>query len=1193
MTMFGITPTAVEQVLQLDGQRYFLASSSQAAQVEGVRRAWDVKRVPRQDGDPSQEFSLPLSSFHNGYGYSFSDQPGVYEMASGWDLSAQDKAKTWPRFTTAASQTSVNYRGWLYWNASNGCLYMLRGSYATKYQVDDVTTQWATVERHYFGANIVVAGKPAEFQNKLYVPLVDISVPGTETLAIWQELTTFATTTAETQTLTESGTPTGGTFVLRWTDGLTTTDTSALAYNITAAAMQTALQLIPGLEAVTVARSGAGPANFVWTVTMTGAPTALTTASPSQFTLQTNSLTGGAGPTITPATTSAGVGDTWTRSDNVSVAARTFCVWQKPTVGPLLVRANANNIATCSTTPTTAANWGTVQPVGDSGARINALATMGRLLYAGKEDTVWSIDETGQGVMEIPAISQVRDSQNCVGMTEYNGFLLIPHKIGLVHWRPGSSFYSSWGIIGAEQEGAYEGERSIGWGSVAGLAPYGKYCYQTVNDLYNSMGIVGSLIAGNGGPRGSLTPHMHQAFTPFVEDICVAGITGAAIAGHTPSTWSDDNAVGTVTWSNTANAASTDATSVASATPGTTHYLKGLNPNPVVPTSAVIKGIKLTYQRKAYVAAAATTTKSYTGAAQTYVVPAGVTSLLVDVIGAGGGAGRSGAAGGKGVRVQTTITVTPAETLDIYVGGAGHSASTGTGGFNGGGAGGAVGSIFGGGGGGASDIRRSGTKLVIAAGGGGSSLLSGGNGAAPDYIGSNGQSNGYGGGGIGGFLTLGGPGGSPYLGGSAGSSGSLGSGGAGGAANTSNTYADAGGGGGAGYYGGGGGGGAHDVSGGPPQTYGGGGGGGSSYSSGTGTVATAGYNSSNGSVVITPVQTTNITDNVVKLVQGGSVVGTNYASAAAWGSAFETATYGGANDLWGTTWNAAQVNASTFGFVLSAVVTTGTAQIYNAQITVYYTTTGVTDPASFLAVITLDTTRTIATPYIYKLPRAGMPVANDPFVEKATSNAYFRTSRYDQPSRNVQKIYRSIEFYIDLDPETNTPGFQMYALVEDGDFYPLLDGDGNVATVTASGFYELFFPTTSAAVGRWVQFQPTVPALGGSQVACSVDLREMTVHGMWMPAKTEEVTATLVLKEGGQFEDGFTDTRTVEQQLADLDTLNDPRGAGRGVVSLTDPVKRKDGYCTVETVGLRPIRFKERHEDTWVATVTLRKMPYD
>ncbi len=108
------------------------------------------------------------------------------------------------------------------------------------------------------------------------------------------------------------------------------------------------------------------------------------------------------------------------------------------------------------------------------------------------------------------------------------------------------------------------------------------------------------------------------------------------------------------------------------------------------------------------------TTFSYTGGMQTYVVPLGVTSLEMDLFGAAGYGDL-----GQGGRCKAELAVTPGETLNIYVGGAGTSTG---GGFNGGGTPGTNATY--GGGGGASDIRQGGTglanRIIVAGGGGGS-----------------------------------------------------------------------------------------------------------------------------------------------------------------------------------------------------------------------------------------------------------------------------------------------------------------------------------------------------------------------------------------------------------------------------------------------------------------------------------------
>ncbi len=257
----------------------------------------------------------------------------------------------------------------------------------------------------------------------------------------------------------------------------------------------------------------------------------------------------------------------------------------------------------------------------------------------------------------------------------------------------------------------------------------------------------------------------------------------------------------------------------------------------------------------------AATSKYIFNANDTFVVPTGVTSITVKTWGGGGGgagtgttgASRTGGAGGGGGYIEATITVTPGETLDIFVGGGGgaglgggSSASLGgAGGTNGGAAG---GSYYGGGGGGGgySGVKRSGTSLIIAAGGGGgggsdtTSVTGGAGGAGGGRTGTNGNTGGGGGGdrGDGATLSAGGTGGATGSGQNGTTGGSL----AGGAGGGSSSGYGGGGGGGAGYYGGGG---AEE---GWTNASGGGGGGGSSYvtSGATATTTTAGSGTSAG-----------------------------------------------------------------------------------------------------------------------------------------------------------------------------------------------------------------------------------------------------------------------------------------------------------------------------------------------------------
>jgi len=244
-----------------------------------------------------------------------------------------------------------------------------------------------------------------------------------------------------------------------------------------------------------------------------------------------------------------------------------------------------------------------------------------------------------------------------------------------------------------------------------------------------------------------------------------------------------------------------------------------------------------------------TFTFAYTGAPQTFTVPAGVTSIKLDARGAQGGSSDNsgylqyGAAyalpysGGAGARVQATLAVVPGQVLTLYVGGAGSTPPFSSGGSGGGYNGGGNGSgdngnpgASGGGGGGASDVRTGSAtladRLLVAAGGGGGGL--------DNYLRGDGAAGGAGG------APTGGNGRAHYNnyanGATLTSGNALGQG--------QNAYS--------GYNGAGGGGGYYGGRFGLPGE--GGGGGGSSYvtaTSGSAVTMTAGYQAGNGSIALT------------------------------------------------------------------------------------------------------------------------------------------------------------------------------------------------------------------------------------------------------------------------------------------------------------------------------------------------------
>ncbi|MEU2005586.1 glycine-rich protein [Rhodococcus sp. NPDC019627] len=225
---------------------------------------------------------------------------------------------------------------------------------------------------------------------------------------------------------------------------------------------------------------------------------------------------------------------------------------------------------------------------------------------------------------------------------------------------------------------------------------------------------------------------------------------------------------------------------------------------------------------------AVTCTFAFTGGAQSFTVPEGITSLDVTATGARGGNAGS-ILGGVGAVATRTLPVTPGDALYVLVGGNGGD-GTGAAGFNGGG----VGGTGAGGGGGASDVRTGTGELadrqIVASGGGGAgdTYIGGGGNLAPNAPA--GQAGGGGGAGGGGQADAGGVGGN---GGDNpdGAAGLVGVGGAG---------SETGGGGGGGWFGGGGG----------AENFGGGGGGGGSSYAPDGTIGAAGVDAVS-SVVIT------------------------------------------------------------------------------------------------------------------------------------------------------------------------------------------------------------------------------------------------------------------------------------------------------------------------------------------------------
>lgn len=96
-----------------------------------------------------------------------------------------------------------------------------------------------------------------------------------------------------------------------------------------------------------------------------------------------------------------------------------------------------------------------------------------------------------------------------------------------------------------------------------------------------------------------------------------------------------------------------------------------------------------------------------------------------------------------------------------------------------------------------------------------------------------------------------------------------------------------------------------------------------------------------------------MTDTDVRIVKGGTIQATDRSNSNHWLEyGYEAVSYGASNDLWGTTWTAADVNSAGFGVAISASSDSsggGVANIRDIAITVYYSM-GVVEPLAFGAV---------------------------------------------------------------------------------------------------------------------------------------------------------------------------------------------------------------------------------------------------
>jgi hypothetical protein len=125
-----------------------------------------------------------------------------------------------------------------------------------------------------------------------------------------------------------------------------------------------------------------------------------------------------------------------------------------------------------------------------------------------------------------------------------------------------------------------------------------------------------------------------------------------------------------------------------------------------------------------------------------------------------------------------------------------------------------------------------------------------------------------------------------------------------------------------------------------------------------------------------------VTDNIVQIVKGGFICGSNHALSTPWAGTDEVFTYGGLNDLWATSWTPADINSPNFGVVISANLNAGlagvllSAEIDYVTITIFHD--GITLPVELTEFSALSN---------------GKGVRLDWTTQTEKNNAYFEVER--------------------------------------------------------------------------------------------------------------------------------------------------------------------------------------------------------
>lgn len=127
--------------------------------------------------------------------------------------------------------------------------------------------------------------------------------------------------------------------------------------------------------------------------------------------------------------------------------------------------------------PMTGADWTAEYAIGDATHTITSLAELNDMLYVGKTDGLYALDQEGQGKQLTPELKGAISANNCVNMVGWQGMLWVPHVRGLFQYQSmGAQGYQ----VAPGTPGAFVPDANPVRGRITALAGDNRWLYATL-----------------------------------------------------------------------------------------------------------------------------------------------------------------------------------------------------------------------------------------------------------------------------------------------------------------------------------------------------------------------------------------------------------------------------------------------------------------------------------------------------------------------------------------------------------------------------------------------------------------------------------------------------------------------------------------------------------------------------------------